>query len=206
MSHTLHRTGSVESLRNDFVLLAMPTKGVNNIGSREKLVKILDVCIENGAVNAGDTQQGNIFSIGLDALRARIKDGGVLNCVFDNEDNVVKTLKVLKELDLGMSVIVTGLFEHTHRCCRDAGLETHTVNKSLGVWGRTDLLPEPDVESILTMCGHALITTQLVYELVDKVKAGSMTLQQAGIELAKPCVCGAFNPVRGSQFVEKLLQ
>lgn len=205
MSHTLHRTGSEESLKNDFVLLAMPTKGVNNIGSKEKLVQILDVCMENGAVNAGDTQQGNIFSIGLDALRVRIKDGGVLNVVFDNEDNVVASLKKIKEMDLGMSVIVTGLFEHTKKCCSEAQLPTHTVAKSLGVWGKTELLPEPRVQSILTMCGHGLISSQLVFELVDKVKSGRMTLQAAGVELAKPCVCGAFNPVRGSQLVEKFI-
>ncbi|MDF2523767.1 MAG: hypothetical protein K0R31_1408 [Clostridiales bacterium] len=205
MSHTLHRTGTDESLRNDFVLLAMPTKGVNNIGSKEKLVKILDICMENGAINAGDTQQGNIYSIGLDALRVRIKDGGVLNCVFDNEENVIASLKKIKELDLGMSVVVTGLFEHTKKCCNEAGLPTHTVAKSLGVWGKTELLPDAKVQSILTMCGHGLITAQLAFELVDKVKSGKMTLKDAGIELAKPCVCGAFNPVRGSQLLEKLI-
>ena len=205
MSHTLHRTGSNESLKNDFVLLAMPTKGVNNIGSKEKLIKILDICMENGAVNAGDTQQGNIYSIGLDALKTRLKDGGVLNCVFDKEENVIATLKKVKELDLGMSVIVTGLFEHTKKCCSEAKLPTHTIAKSLGVWGKTDLLPEPKVQDILTMCGHGLITSQLVFELVDKVKLGKITLKDAGIELAKPCVCGAFNPVRGSQLVEKFL-
>lgn len=205
MSHTLHRTGSEESLKNDFVLLAMPTKGVNNIGSKEKLVQILDVCMENGAVNAGDTQQGNIFSIGLDALKVRIKDGGVLNVVFDKEDNVISSLKKIKELDLGMSVIVTGLFEHTKKCCSEASLPRHTVAKSLGVWGKTELLPEPRVQSILTMCGHGLISSQLVFELVDKVKSGRMSLETAGVELAKPCVCGAFNPVRGSQLVEKFI-
>jgi hypothetical protein len=205
MSHTLHRTGSDESLRNDFVLLAMPTKGVNNIGSKEKLVKILEVCMENGAVNAGDTQQGNIYSIGLEALKLRIKDGGVLNVVFDKEENVIASLRKIKELDLGMSVIVTGLFEHTKRCCSESELTRHTVAKSLGVWGKTELLPDPKVGEIQTMCGHGLISTQLVFELANNVKSGRMTLEAAGIELAKPCVCGAFNPVRGSQLVEKLI-
>lgn len=205
MTHTLHRTGSDESLRNDFILLAMPVKGVNKEGSKEKLIQILDIGIKNGAVNAGDTQSGNIYSVGLEGLKERMKDGAVLNMVFTNEDDLVRTLKEVKELNNGMSVVVTGLLEHTAECCHRADLPRHTVARSLGVWGKTELLPTADESDIMTMCGHGLITAQLIYDLADRVNQGQLTLEQAGIELAKPCVCGICNPIRAAKLIEKFV-
>ena len=34
MTHTLHRTGN--TLENDYIILAMPVKGVNKEGSKQK--------------------------------------------------------------------------------------------------------------------------------------------------------------------------
>ncbi len=205
MTHTLHRTGSDESLKNDFVMLAMPVKGVNKEGSKQKLIEILDIGIKHGAVNAGDTQSGNIYSVGLNGLKERMKDGAVLNLVFTNEQDVINTLKEVKALNNGMSVVITGLLEHTKACCAKAGLPRHTIARSLGVWGKTELLPPPLEGEIMTMCGHGLITVDLIYDLVEKVRKGQITLEQAGIEIAKPCVCGACNPIRAAQLIEKFL-
>jgi len=151
MTHTLHRTGDSDSLLNDYIILAMPVKGVNKEGSKEKLVQILDIGIRNGAVNAGDTQSGNIYSVGLDGLKQRMKDGAVLNLVFTNQEDVIRTLKEIKELNNGMSVVVTGLLEYTKECCEKAGLPWHTIARSLGVWGKTELLPSVEEGEIMTM-------------------------------------------------------
>ena len=206
MTHTLHRTGSKESLGKDFVMLAMPVKGVNKEGSKEKLIEILEIGLKNGAVNAGDTQKGNIFTIGVDGLKRELEDGGVLNMVFTNEESVINTLKEVKELDNGMSVVVTGLLEYTKECCSKAGVETHTVANSLGVWGKVEKLQEETEDNIMTMCGHGLITAQLIYDLAERVKRGSLTLEKAGIEISKPCVCGACNPERASELIAKFIE
>lgn len=205
MTHTLHRTGNDESLRGDYVILAMPVKGVNKEGSKAKLVQLLEIGLKNGAVNAGDTQQGNIYSIGVDKLKERIRDGGVLNMVFTKESDVINTLKEIKEMDNGLSVIVTGLLEHTAKCCEEAGVKRHTIARSLGVWGKQELLPPSEEGEIMTMCGHALITSKLIHQLAAKVKEGALTLERAGIEIAKPCVCGACNPVRAAKLLEKFI-
>lgn len=205
MSHTLHRTGSADSLKNDFVMLAMPVKGVNKEGSREKLIAILEAGLRNGAVNAGDTQQGNIFSIGADGLKAKLVDGGVLNMVFTKKEDVINTLKEVKALDTGMSVVVTGLLEYTKECCERSGVERHTIARSLGVWGKTELLPPAQYGEIMTMCGHGLITAEMIFALAEKVKKGQMTAEQAGIEIAKPCVCGACNPVRAAELIKNFI-
>ena len=41
MTHSLHRRGAPETLENDYVLLVTPAVGINHVGSKEKLQKIL---------------------------------------------------------------------------------------------------------------------------------------------------------------------
>ncbi|MDK2784470.1 MAG: hypothetical protein PWQ41_1108, partial [Bacillota bacterium] len=55
------------------------------------------------------------------------------------------------------------------------------------------------------MCGHGMVAFSLVEHLVEEVKAGRITVEQAARELAKQCVCGVFNPVRAAEIIRKLL-
>jgi hypothetical protein len=85
------------------------------------------------------------------------------------------------------------------------GLKPHTVNISLGVWGRTDLLSkDSEVIDTLTMCGHALISRNLVYKLAKDVKRERISPEEAGRILARCCTCGVFNPIRAAELVESL--
>lgn len=205
MTHTLHRQGAPETFKKDYILLSMPAKGYNTPGSREKLVQIIDIALKHNPINMGDTQQGNMYSIGVDELKKRIKDGGVLNITFATKEDLTATLKEVREADLGMSVVATGLFEHTAECCGKAGLERHTIASAVGVWGKTELLPEAKYLRYMTMCGHGLLTVALIDHLVAEVKAGRLTLEQAGKEMAKPCVCGIINPVRASELLTEFM-
>jgi hypothetical protein len=54
MTHTLHRIGSEESLREDYVVLVMPSKDINHEGSGPKLRRFLEMALEAGAVKIGD--------------------------------------------------------------------------------------------------------------------------------------------------------
>ena len=205
MTHTLHRQGDSETLNNDFILLAMPAKGYNKSGSREKLLQIIDICIKHNCINIGDTQQGNMHSIGVENLKKRIRDGGVLNALFSSRDNLIAALKEVKAVDNGMSVVVTGLFEHTKECCKQAELPRHTIASAVGILGKTELLPDHEHLSIMTMCGHALVTAAHIDFIVEEIKTGRMTLEEGGKELAKPCVCGIINPERTSQLLKEFL-
>ena len=54
MTHTLHRLGTDESiLKQDFVLLTMPSKDINHVGSAPKLRRFFEIALDSGARVAG---------------------------------------------------------------------------------------------------------------------------------------------------------
>ncbi len=81
----------------------------------------------------------------------------------------------------------------------------HTVEFSGGVHGKLGLLPKKPVLEITTMCGHGMVASNLVREMVRQIKKGKKSLEEAGVELAKPCQCGVFNPKRAEALLEKFL-
>jgi len=59
-----------------------------------------------------------------------------------------------------------------------------------------------DVLSIITMCGHSMISETHVVNLAEKIKKGKISARKAALELAYDCTCGIVNPDR----CERLLQ
>jgi hypothetical protein len=205
MTHTLHRTGSPESLSRDYVLLFMPSKDINHVGSGPKLRRMLEICLENGAIRIGDCRLGNeYYQGGVDTLLAHVEDRAVVHGVFNDPDKVVAALKQLKAEDLGLSVVVSGLFEKVRECCGKSGLTPHTVNNTLGRWGKTDRLPPQDVLELNTMCGHGMVTVKLIEDTAAKVKSGEMTAAQGAERLFKPCMCGIFNADRAARLLNAM--
>jgi len=51
MTHSLHRRGDLESLKDDFVVLGCPATGVNKKGSAPKTQKFLSICYKHGPIN-----------------------------------------------------------------------------------------------------------------------------------------------------------
>ena len=181
MTHTLHRTGSPESLSRDYVLLFMPSKDINHVGSGPKLRRMLEICLENGAIRIGDCRLGNqYYQGGVDKLLAHVEDRAVVHGVFNAPDKVVAALKQLKAEDLGLSVVVSGLFDQVRECCGKSGLTPHTVNNTLGRWGQTDRLPPQDVLELNTMCGHGMVTVKLIEDTAAKVKSGGTDPRAGG--------------------------
>ena len=118
MTHTLHRVGKPESLSRDFILLFMPSKDINHVGSGPKLRKMLEISLKHGAVKIGDCRLGNeYYQGGLEKLLEHVEDRAVVHAVFDKVDNVVAALKELKGAELGLSVVVSGLFDKVRECC-----------------------------------------------------------------------------------------
>jgi hypothetical protein len=44
----------------------------------------------------------------------------------------------------------------------------------------------------------------LVQSLIDEIKAGERSAEDAGKELARVCECGIFNPVRAAELLREL--
>ena len=199
MTHSLHRRGSAESLKEDFVFLFIPAKGINDDGHEAKLQEFLRITLKHDPKNIGAITIGNMYSHQVD----EIIDGatGVAHAVFDNPGAVTEVLTELKEADLGLSTIVSGIYEHVDQCLEKAGLEHHTANFSLGIWGNTARLPGDDILEVTTMCGHAMVSSNLVLGMVDEVKAGRKTADEAAKTLAPQCACGIFNPARAAKLI-----
>jgi len=207
MSHTLHRQGDEPSLSRDYTILAMPSSGLNSAGSLPKLAKALEIFLKYNPVNIGDSKGGSRFSLGSDeAVKKILVENELVHAVYRSEEQLIAVLKELKEADLGLSVTVGGLINNIHECCGKVGLKPHTIHMSLGVFGKTERLPPKEVLEISTMCGHHLISADLIVSLVEKVKSKKITPERAGKELAKCCICGVFNPERASEIIEKMAQ
>jgi len=205
MTHTLHRVGNPESLSRDYVLLFMPSKDINHVGSGPKLRKMLEISLKNGAIRIGDCRLGNeYYQGGLDTLLEHVEDRAVVHAVFNDPEKMTAALKDLKAADLGISVVVSGLFGKVDDCCKKAGLTPHTVNNTLGRWGRTDRLPLQDVLELNTMCGHGMVTVKLIEDTAAKVKNGEMTPEQGAERLFKPCMCGIFNADRAAGLIKAM--
>ncbi len=204
MTHTLHRAGTQQNLSDDFTILCMPARGVNVTGSGLKMRRFLEIASMNNAVNIGDIDTGNLYVASQESIIGNVRDGGIVHAVFACKKDVLAVLTQLKEEDLGMSVVVQGLCEEVYALTEKAGLQPHTVNHSLGRWGRQELLPEPEVLEITTMCGHALVSAKLVAHLADRIAHGRTSPESAARELARQCICGIFNPTRAQRLLENM--
>jgi hypothetical protein len=202
MTHTLHRRGDRKSLIEDYVLLARDASGFNDKTAPEKLQKIFEIISHYKVVNYGTSAHGNMHTTTLDKLmKAKSR---IAHAVFQDRETLLACLREIKENDLGISVVVSGLYDSTVQCCNSLGLKPHTVNLSLGIHGALEKLPPPDVLEIITMCGHALVSPALVESLVQEVKANKRTVEEASIELSRLCDCGIFNPLRAAKVLRRL--
>ncbi len=199
MTHSLHRRGTAKSLSEDYVMLCLPAIGVNDEGHDPKLQEFLRIALRHDPVNIGAISMGNMFSHKLDDVVNAAH--GIVHAVFVNKETVTEALKELKEADLGISVVVSGIFENVDECIEKAGLKHHTANFSLGIWGRTEKLPSNDILEVTTMCGHAMIAPNLVKSMVAEIKAGTKTPEAAAKVLAPQCACGIFNPARTAKLL-----
>jgi hypothetical protein len=214
MTHSLHREGTRENLASDFTIFCLPAVGFNDKGSGMKRWRFLEIALRNNAVNAGQADIGNIVAHSPQELSNKVKerfekspgDGmgdGMSPCIcYASKENFVRILKETIEADLGLCIVVQGVLEEVEECLRQVGLKPHTVHHSLGVWGKTEKLPGKEILEITTMCGHGMTPPNLVRKCIEDVISGRTTPREAAELLARPCICGIFNPSRA----EALLQ
>ncbi len=218
MTNTLHRYGSAESFSDDYIVFAIPARGHNDKDCVEKERRFLQIAQKHNPVNLGDASHGCIYrpskdlkptvhwrrdeTTNFEAVQSGVSCPTTVAAVFDNQDSVVAFIKELKTADLGLSINISGALDKAQECARRAGLERHSVEYSLGFFGQTDRMADRNTLELSTMCGHGMISFNLVRKLVEWVKQGRRTPDQASTTLARFCSCGVFNPTRASRLFE----
>ena len=56
----------------------------------------------------------------------------------------------------------------------------------------------------MALCGHAMISFNLIKHCVQEIKAERITAKAAAEKMAANCHCGIFNPERAARVLEKL--
>lgn len=164
------------------------------------------ICLKYGPVNIGECKQGNILQDDIDIQRliANQGDGAGAAAVFTDLDTLRKVVEELIGADLGISINISGLMDEVQACCQRAGIGRHSAEHSLGFWGSKDRLPEREILEFNTMCGHGMVSFNLIRKMIEYVKLRRLTPKKAAKIMAKCCECGAFNPLRAEMMLEKV--
>ncbi len=211
MTHTLHRLGDIKSLKGDYIVLIMESREID----REPLTP---KSLSGSAASKFLKQTIGKFLKRNPNVRSNIKKvilripkiprfPGVLGYIeksllksvlpqlslFNTKADLMFFLKQLKNLNVGASVVVSGLFSEVDDCLKLIGICPHTVELSLGIFGKKELLPKEELLLMTTMCGHHMISPKLVEKLCADVRRDIITYEEAAEVMAKQCVCGAFN-------------
>jgi hypothetical protein len=196
MTHSLHRCGSLQE--QDYVWLLYHVKGVNDDNLTERMRQALAIAEDAGSINWGDVKSGPIVNLSEDEVKAKLTDKSRLRGVFASEAQVTQFLSGMKAADLGLCVIITGPLQNVYHACRTAGLTPHTINYSIGVFGKKEAIADEQTLAITTMCGHHMIPDRYVARVRSKVRRGKTRAEKAALKMAKMCPCGIFNQQRAA--------
>lgn len=228
MTNTMHRQGSVDSLRKDWVIFSHSAAGYNKKGSGPLHQKFAEICLRHRPSNMGigeytpkktnivkellrDRSKSTMYANGaateeqLEVWREMVAGMGEDHAyaVFSSVEDIQAVIKEIKEADLGISICINALFDDAQCMLGECGITRHSVEHSLGFIGNTKKLPSKEVLEIATMCGHGMVSYNNTKKMIDSVRLGQMTPERAGEYLKKTCSCGIFNPVRAAELIKE---
>jgi len=206
MTHSLHREGTVDSLDGDYVLFIFPARGFNYKGSAPKVRRLMEFSYQAGPSNTlASSLRRNMYSgVRPEDILNSIRDGDRAYAVFNSRSKIREVLFKIREADAGISIIVSGLIHRVREMTEEMGIDPHTINISLGILGRTDRLPPADIRPYTTMCGHGMVSPNLVRDVIRKVKTRKVTPWEGSVALAAPCICGIVNPHRAERLLHEV--
>jgi hypothetical protein len=217
VTNTLHRYGKASTFADDYIVFAMPSKGNNDDGAIEKLKTFLRICVRHEPANIGASGQGSFRpSRSLDpvvhwkrnvdpdfeSVIAGVDKAGTAGAVFDSKEKAIRCLADVIEADLGLSVNISTSVEGAREAGEACGIHRHSVEYSLGFIDPNDRLPRGQVLELATMCGHGMVSFGLAQKMLDMVREGRRTPEQAVATLARFCPCGVYNPSRAQRLIE----
>ena len=215
MTNTLHRFQKPDDPKDDYVVFALASRGINDAGALQKSRDFLLTALKYNPVNlAGGARNGPMFRpekdlnpfklyvrgrsehVPPEQVVAEMDRPGLALVVFDRKENLEGFLTEVKEMDLGLSVNVSSLVEDVREMAPRTGVRPHSINYALGFRGDLYRLPDRQVLGLTTMCGHGLIASNFARKMIDSVREKRVTPEKAAGYMAKFCVCGAFNTSR----------
>ena len=219
MTNTLHRAGDAASFHDDFIVFAIACRGKNEQGALEKLRKFLGMAVPFGPVNLGDARHGGALrpckemnptghwnrdlTPNFEEVVKGLDAPTTVAAVFDDREKAMAFVKAVREADLGLSINVSTSIEGAEDCCEAAGIKRHSVGYSLGFEGKTEKLPATQVLELMTMCGHGMVAGSMAKKMIDWVKEGRRTPEEAASYLTRFCSCGVFNPARAERILDE---
>ena len=218
MTNTLHRYGTADSFADDYVIFAIPCKGKNNEGAVEKLREFLSICGKHAPTNMGNSDFGGyrpVENLGptvhwkresspdFEAVIAGTHRLATAAAVFDSSEKAEACLRELIDADLGLSVNVSASVDGAKELAKECGQARHSVEYSLGFSDSHDRLPDRRVLELSTMCGHGMVSSNMAKKMLDLVREGRRSPEEAAVTMARFCPCGVYNPVRAKRLLEE---
>lgn len=197
MTHTLNRRGLSEERPGEEILFLAMAHREERPQKAEAMRQIARLVLRYAPQNI----IGAPLGFEPEAIIEMCERAGIVTAVFTKKEDVLELVRELKAQKLGVSVVLSALFKDVRDICQAAGLKEHTYNVSLGIFGKTERLPDEQTLRITTQCGHGLISPNLVDHITEKMNKGKVSSAEGAKLLVKPCVCGIGNPRR----FEKLL-
>ncbi len=124
MTHTLNRTGlSEEGSGEEIVVLCMV-----HYKNKEKSVDAMTELVRTLLKYNPQNFIGLPLGLSRETVLTLIPRGGIATAVFTDKDTVGKLVREIKSKNLGISVVLSGLFTDVRDICESAGLKEHTTN------------------------------------------------------------------------------
>jgi hypothetical protein len=222
MTNTLHRFSGDGIEDDDFIVFAIPCRGHNDQDCVPKLREFLRLASKHNPVNMGDASHGAIYRANrrlkplahwfrrerTDHTRVlqEVSGATTVAAVFDRREQVEAFLRALREANLGLSINISAPAAAARDCCGAAGLSRHSVEFALPPLGKTGKLAEDRVLQLATMCGHGMVSFNLARKMMDLVREGRRSPEQASEYMCRFCSCGVFNPRRAARILHEVIR
>jgi hypothetical protein len=200
MTHTLSRKGLSEERPGEEMVVLCMVHGKQKASKMEAMRAMARTVLRHHPANVIGAPLGFSENDIVEIAAA----AGIATAVFYDKGVVIKLIREIQAQDLGISVVLSGLFSDIRDVCRECGLKEHTFNITLGIYGKTEKLPDSESLEITTQCGHGLISPFLVKHVLKKLKKDAITAEEAARILIQPCVCGIGNPRRVSTILNTM--
>jgi hypothetical protein len=216
MTNSLHRYGNAESFRDDYIIFAIPAKGLNDEDCIPKLKSFLRICAKYNPTNMGNGNSSCLapekrLSPAAHWQRRAIYDWqtvieevnkpGTVSAVFSTKENAEACMKEIAAADFGLSVNMSTSVENAKEAAGKSSIKRHSVEYALGLNDPHDHLPDSQVLSLSTMCGHGMVSFNMAKKMITMVCEGRRTLDDAANTLVRFCPCGIYNPDRAKRIL-----
>jgi len=124
-----------------------------------------------GRLKAGEHHQDDID---IQKLIVRQGDGAGAVAVFTDLDTVQKVVEELIQADLGISINISGCSTRFSNAAESQG-SSGTASKTPQHLGAKDRLPDRQTLEFNTMCGHGMVSFNLIRKMIEYVKLRRLT-------------------------------